>query len=170
MKRRAEALLCCLLTLPMAALAERADRDQPVHIEADRVVIEDARRLATYEGNVVLTQGTLRIAAQRVEVRQDDAGFAHGDARGNPVHFRQRMEGRSDYAEGWAERVEYDGRANVIRLTGKARLKRGEEELRGHLIVYDRASEFYRAEGGAAGAPGRVRAVILPKRDAAAQP
>ena len=57
---RGRALLCCaLLALAATAGAEKADRDKPVNLEADRVTVDDAKQLATFEGNVVLTQGTL---------------------------------------------------------------------------------------------------------------
>jgi lipopolysaccharide export system protein LptA len=170
MKIRAEWFIAGLLAIAPPASAELADRDKPVNIEADRVNIEDARRTAIYEGNVVLTQGTLKLTARRLEVRQDEQGFSSGDAVGAPAHFRQKMEGSALYVEGWAEHIEYDGRAEKIKLTGKAHLKRGEEELRGHLIVYDGKTEFYRAEGGADGKPGRVRAVILPKNATSKKP
>jgi len=52
-------------------------------------------------------------------------------------------------------------------LSGLARLKRGEEELRGSLIVYDAKSEYYQAQGSSNGVRGRVRAVIFPKSGAA---
>jgi len=170
MKRNIEWLLAGWLAIATPAFAELADRSQPVNIEADRVHIIDAGKTALYEGNVVLSQGSLRITAQRIEVRQDAQGFSRGLATGAPVYFRQKMEGRDEIVEGWAERLDYDGRAERIELTGKARLRRGEEEVRGHLIVYDAKTEFYRAEGGPAGAAGRVRAVILPKRGTADKP
>ncbi|MEW5786522.1 MAG: lipopolysaccharide transport periplasmic protein LptA [Pseudomonadota bacterium] len=160
MHRPAELLLClALLATALPALAEKADKDKPVNLEADSLRVDDASRTAVYEGHVVLTQGSLMLTADRIEVRQDGQGFASGDASGKPAYFRQKMDGRNEYAEGWAERIEYDSRAEKLRLTGQARLKRGEEELRGNLIAYEGKSGFYQAQGG----NGRVRAVIRPK-------
>lgn len=155
-------LLVLLAALP--AQAERADRDQPVNVEADRVRLDDARRVAVYEGHVVLTQGSLLITADRIEVRQDERGFSLGEAFGNPVYFRQKMDNSEEYAEGWANQLEYDSRGgDKIKLVGQARLKRGIDELRGNLITYDGATEFFQAQGSANGKTGRVRAVIRPK-------
>lgn len=168
MKRPAELLLLCLVAwaaIP-AAHAERADRDKPINVEADSVRMDDVKKVATYDGHVVLTQGTLMITADRIEVRQDDKGVVSGLATGNPVYFRQKMEASSEYAEGWAERIEYDGQGDKIRLLGQARLKRGIDELRGNLITYDSSSEFFQAKGGTSGASGRVRAVIRPRNNA----
>ena len=145
------------------SLAEKADRDKPINLEADSVRMDDAKRVANYEGHVVMTQGTLMITADRIEVRQDDKGVVSGVASGNPVYFRQKMDASSEFAEGWAARIEYDGQGNKIKLSGQARLKRGIDELRGELITYDSSTEFFQAKGGSSGTSGRVRAVIRPR-------
>ncbi|MBC7204905.1 MAG: lipopolysaccharide transport periplasmic protein LptA, partial [Methyloversatilis sp.] len=54
--------------LSTPARAERADRDKPVNLEADKVTVDDRTRTHTFEGNVVFTQGTLTIKANRVVV------------------------------------------------------------------------------------------------------
>jgi len=165
---RVEWLLGCLLLLAMSAHAEKADKTKPVNLEADSVRVEDAKKTAVYEGHVVLTQGTLMMTADRIDVQQDDQGFSSSDASGKPVYFRQKMDGREEFAEGWAERIVYDSRSDKLKLSGQARLKRGEEELRGNLIIYDGKSEYYQAQGSSDGVRGRVRAIILPKSAAPA--
>ena len=75
-----------------AAHAEKADRDKPVNIEADRVEVDDKKQEAVFEGNVVLTQGTLMLKADRIVVNQGDNGFQSGVAYGNPAYFRQKRE------------------------------------------------------------------------------
>jgi len=162
------ALACCLLAaLAAPAAAERADRDKPVNLEADKVTIDDSKQIALFEGNVVLTQGTLQIRGDRMQVRQDKDGFRHGTTWGSPAHFRQKREGYDEYIEGWAERIEYDGRAESMQMFNRAQLKRGQDEVRGHTISYDAKSEFFQVIGGGSGAAdgpeGRVRAVIQPK-------
>jgi lipopolysaccharide export system protein LptA len=163
------ALLCCFVAaLAAPAAAEKADRDKPVNLEADRVTIDDARQTALFEGNVVLTQGTLQIRGDRMEVRQDKEGFQHGTTWGGPAHFRQKREGFDELIEGWAERIEYDGRAESMQMFNRAQLKRGQDEVRGNYISYDAKSEFFQVTGGAkdaapGGSEGRVRAVIQPK-------
>lgn len=160
---------CFLFSLLLAASvpvwAEKADKDKPVNLESDTARVDDAQKLAIYEGHVVLTQGTLMITADRIDVRQDDRGFSSGEAVGKPIYFRQKIEGRDEYAEGWANRLEYDGRGEKLKLIGQARLKRGEDDIRGNLITYDSKIESFQAQGSISGKPGRVRAVIRPKND-----
>lgn len=148
------------------AQAEKADRDKPIHLEADRVTVDDAKQVATFEGNVVLTQGTMTIRGTRMEMRQDAEGFRRGTAWGNLAYFRQKREGYNEYIEGWAERIEYDSKADKVQLHNRAMLKRGSDEVRGQFIAYDAATEFFQVMGGGAktaGGDGRVRAVMNPK-------
>jgi lipopolysaccharide export system protein LptA len=167
-------LLVGAASLP--AWAERADREKPIHLEADRVTIDDAKKISVFEGNVILTQGTLVIRADRMIVREDQQGFNHGTAFGNLAKFRQKRDGVDEYVEGEAERIEYDGKAERLQLFNRAQMKRGADEVRGSYISYDQPTEFFRVIGAAENAtagspPGRVRAVIQPKsKDAKPEP
>jgi lipopolysaccharide export system protein LptA len=168
--RTAVAAVLCACALAAAPVqADKADREKPIHLEADRVTVDDAKQIATFEGNVVLTQGTLTIRGNRMEVRQDAEGFRQGTTWGNLAYFRQKREGYDEYIEGWAERIEYDGRADKVQLFTRALLKRGADEVRGNYISYDATSELFQVIGGGARAAtasnpeGRVRAIIQPK-------
>src|SRR3982751_159877 len=96
--RRLIVLLLCILVAPMA-YAERADRDKPVNLEADQVTVDDNKQVATFIGNVVLTQGTLVIRGDRMVVQQDAEGFKYGVAYGNLASFRQKREGYDEYID-----------------------------------------------------------------------
>jgi lipopolysaccharide export system protein LptA len=164
------AALCCLMwSTPELALAERADREKPINLEADRVTVDDAKQVATFEGNVVLTQGTLMIRGDRMVIRQDSEGFRHGTTWGNLAYFRQKRDGYDEYIEGWAERIEYDSRIDKAELFTRAMLRRGQDEIRGNYISYDGKTEFFQVIGGGTKAAsannpgGRVRAVMQPK-------
>lgn len=168
MKSFSVILLLALLSSG-SVLAERADRDKPVHLEADRATVENANRTSVFTGNVVLTQGTLIIRADKMVVKEDSSGFRHATAFGNLVSFRQKRDGKDEYIEGWSERMEYDGKADKVQLFKKARLKRGQDEVEGDYISYDAVSEFFQVTGGnektdaQASPAGRVRIVIQPK-------
>ncbi|CAN0238713.1 unnamed protein product, partial [Phaeothamnion confervicola] len=151
------------------AFAERADREKPVNLEADRVDLDDAKKEAVFVGSVTLTQGTLTIKADKIIVKQDAEGFQYGIAYGNPVHFRQKREGSDEYIEGFSERLEYDGKADKMQMFVNARIQRGVDEVRGDYIAYNAVTEFFQVIGGGKAAAttgnpqGRVRAVIQPK-------
>jgi lipopolysaccharide export system ATP-binding protein len=123
--------------------AERADREKPVTLEADRVEIDDAKKEAIFHGNVTLTQGTLMMKADRIIVKQDADGFQYGIAYGNQAYFRQKREGVDEYIEGYADRLEYNGKADKVEMFAKAQIRRGTDEVRGDYIAYNAATEFF---------------------------
>lgn len=153
------------------AIAERADRSQPVNLEADRITIDDARKVHVFEGNVRLSQGSLRIQAARIVVSQDESGFQRGTAEGTPARFEQKREGRDEVVSGQAARIEYDARSERVEFFGQAVVRSGLDEIRGEYIGYDAREERYFAEArqpdGPANTTSRVRATIQPRRQTA---
>jgi lipopolysaccharide export system protein LptA len=160
------AVAAALVAAP--ALAERADRDKPINIEADRMTADEQKQTAVFEGRVVLTQGTFVLRADKLTVRQDAAGFQSGVAVGSPATFRQKRDGVDEWIDGEALRIEYDGKAELVELFEKARINRDKDEVRGNYISYDTRSEVFRVQGAKEAQPasreGRVRMVIQPKK------
>ena len=159
-----------------SAKAEKADREKPTNVEANRMTSDEARRISIFEGNVVLTKGTITVRAERIVVRQDAEGFQYASASGAPVRFRQKgdaVDGQEGvWIDGEALRVEIDEKSERIEMHENARITRDKDEVRGSYILYDQRSEFFSvssAKGAPATAAGeRVRAVIQPKKPAAA--
>ena len=154
------------------ARAEKADRDKPVNIEADRVSVDDVKKVQVFEGKVQLVKGTLIIRAERIVVTQDDDGYQRGVATGTASvqpHFRQKREGQDEYIEGEGDRIEHDAKAEKTEFFNRAWVKSGLDEVRGQFISYDAKTENYFVTSGPNGTralPGsteRVRAVIQPK-------
>jgi lipopolysaccharide export system protein LptA len=169
------ALLPLLFATPIVH-AEQADRNKPIALEADRITIDDLKRIQTLEGNVVLTQGTLSIRADKIVITEDAYGFQHGVALAGPgklVRFRQKREGREGWIDGEAERIEYNTQKEIAELFRRAWIKSGSDQLRGDYIWYDAISERYLATGGArdsknpAAPPSRVSVTLQPKSAAA---
>jgi len=166
-------LILYLVGTAQIAIAERADRDQPVYLEADRATVKDVNkktdsRVSVFTGNVILTQGTLRIVADEVRMKEDSEGFRYATAKGNLVSFRQKRDGIDEYVEGWSKRVEYDTKTDKIELFKQARLKRGSDEVNGDYISYNMTTEFFQVIGNKDQdiknqEESRVRIVIQPK-------
>ena len=164
-------LVLLLLVLAGPALAEKADRDKPTQVEANKMSADDARRLNIFEGEVVVTKGTIRLTAEKLIVRQDAEGFQLATATGKPAKFRQRQDPKPGEKEGiWVEgealRIELDDKNQKIELFDKARVNRGGDEVAGDYIFVDQRADFYQVSSGKSGAgekPGRVKAVIQSK-------
>jgi len=156
-----------------SAQAEKADREKPIDIEADHLAVNDAKKTSVYTGNVILTQGTLEILADKLIVREDREGFQHSTSTGNPTTFKQKMEGKPQYIRGSGLRIEYDGRMDKVQIYEKAWVKRGDDIVYGDYIMYDASSEYAevlsgsKTEASSTAPKGRVRAVIQPKKTVA---
>jgi len=162
----AKMLAAALALASAAASAEQADSTKPTQIEANRMHADDAKRTNTFEGNVVVTRGTLNIRADRIVVRQDADGNQYATATGNPVRFKQRQDPKPPETEGvWlegeAKRIEIDEKAGKIELFDSARVNRGGDEVTGNYILVDQRSDLFTVTPGKG--EGRVRATIQPK-------
>lgn len=158
-----------------AAWAEKADRSRPMTLESDQpCTVSLLKQTSVCSGNVVISQGTLQLRADRLELRETPEGYqmavAIGSA-GKPATYRQKRDGTDEMVEGQAQRIDYDSRAGTLRFEGAAvvRRLRGStvaDEIQGQQIVWDSTAESFSVRGGAATASnpgGRVRAVITPR-------
>ena len=163
----------------LPAQAERADRTKPMSVTSsggNPDTVDLKKHSAVFIGNVIITQGTLEIHADRVEVSEDPdgqrLGFAYGSAE-HPATFRQKRDGDDEYSEGDASRIEYDSAANRVRFVGAAHLRmlKGTvvtDQANAALITYDTASDTIKlgsGEGVAASSAsgGRTTVVFTPK-------
>lgn len=170
-------LAAAVLSFP--AQAERADRNQPMNIEADALRYDDLRQTSVFTGRVVITKGTIVIRGARVDVRQDPEGFQYGVVTAEPgkrAFYRQKREAVDEFIEGEGEVIEYDGKADRVKFIRRAEMRRYRgatvsDEMVGSLITYDNVTEVFTVDGGPASATpgGRVRAVLSP-RDGASAP
>ena len=172
-------LLAVLIGEP--AFAEKADRFKPLNVEADQPGrIDLLNQHVVFNGNVVVTKGTMTIRAGRIEVRETPEGYHSAVAIGaanKPATFRQKRDGVDEWIEGEAERLEYDGKTDTIRFVTNAAVRRLRgstvaDEIAGNVVSYDSIGEVFSVSGGAAATPtnpgGRVRAVLTPREGSAA--
>lgn len=168
------------------AWAERADRNQPMHIEADALRHDEQRQISIFSGNVVLTKGTIVLRGAELQVRQDAQGYQYGvikAAAGKRAFFRQKRDtapgAPQEHVEGEAEQIEYDGRKDDVRLLRRAQLRRYvsgrlNDDITGSLITYNSSTDIFTVDSarapGQSGTTGkRVRAVLSPKNSRSGQ-
>lgn len=163
-----------LAALACTAQAEKGDREKPINIIADRASADEINKVQIFEGNVVLTQGTIMLRTGKLVVTQDADGFQTGVATGGEKglsYFRQKREGKDEYFEGQGERIVYNAREEKTELFSRAWVKSGADEVRGQYISYNALTEQYLATNSAGETKtavgekqARVRAIIQPKK------
>jgi lipopolysaccharide export system protein LptA len=169
---RGSVVIAAALVFCAAAFAEKADRDKPINYQADSGDVNVQTKVGTLTGNVILTQGTLTIHADKIVFRQNADNSVSATAWGNPLTFREKRDGVDEYYEGVAQRAEYDGTKRFLELFDRALLRKGNDEIRSNYISYNADTEYFKAEGrpdtraGAAGEQplgARVRGVFQPQ-------
>jgi lipopolysaccharide export system protein LptA len=179
MNRFSLILLCALQLLGLGyAYAEKADADKPTNVEADKMAYDDVKQVNTFSGGVILTRGTLTMRAGKVVVRKDPAGYQYATLYAEPgsvATFRQKRDGGDNlWIEGQAERIEYDGKTEMVKLYTNAKIRRLDgtkviDEVEGAFISYDTLNEFFSVNNTATGVSkpgaGRVSATIQPRSD-----
>lgn len=175
-------VLAALTGLAGMAHAEKADRAKPMNIEADALRHDELKQTSAFSGRVVMTKGTIVLRGARLEVRQDAEGYQTGVVTaeaGKRAFFRQQRDtapgAPDEFVEGEGEVIEYNGRADTVRLLRRAELRRYQgsslsDEISGATIVYYNLTDVFTVDGqkaasnGAAAPGSRVRAVLAPKK------
>jgi lipopolysaccharide export system protein LptA len=169
------AAACVLACGP--SYAERADALKKILIDADSSVANMVNQGASAEGNVVLTRGTLIMKAGKLNVVADPEGYQFVTllaAPGALATFRQKRDGGPNlWVEGEAEKIEYDDKSDIVKLSGRAKVKnldgtRLTNGAEGAFLSYDSRKEVLTALNTATGQSkvggGRVQITIDPVR------
>lgn len=157
-----------------AAYAEKGDRLKPMVFTSEKEGrIDGVNQRTELLGNVIITQGSLMVRAEKVDVRETRDGYVQAYANGvsgKPVSFRQARDQPGEAIEGQADQLEYDTRTENVRFIGNANVRstRGAavvNEVTGAVIVYNSRTEVFTLEGGSASPNpnGRTRIVMMPR-------
>ena len=170
------ASLTALILVSSGAQARSSDREQPIVIEASAAEADNRAQITVYRGDVIITQGTLRITGDTVWIHYDDANtITKAISVGKPAKFRQLPDDKEDYMTAHADRMEYHADRDVILLLGNARYGEGKDKITAQRIVYDsrkgRVKAGAQADGDettkdkdASRESDRVRITITPKK------
>ena len=131
------------------ASALSTDKQQDMEIEADSAEMDDIKGLTVYRGNVVVTQGSMRITGQTLTVHfneNDDMELAIME--GKPATYRQLPDNSEKYDEAESLRMEYYALKDYIILIDKALVKKPDgSRMTGSRIEYDTVLSQVKAKG-----------------------
>ena len=165
-KRSLLPLLLTLMGLPFSpeATALDSDLDRPIQIVADVAVRDELAGETRYEGNVVLTQGSLVITADTLSISHNVDQADKIVATGKPATLVQQPTPDQAPVDASALRIEYVRSQDLVRLLKNARIAQDGSTLSGSQIDYLVSQRTVRAAGTpGAGGTGRVEVVIPPE-------
>ena len=132
-----------LMTGSQLALALPEDRLQPLKIKAENN-IGNVNGNLTYSGSVVITQGSLKLEADKVETRGDQQTI---DCTGTPASFQLNTE-EYGLITGSAKNLYFDrGKGQLLLSKGAKLTKADGSSTQGNTITYDLTSETWTIEG-----------------------
>jgi len=156
-----------LLVVPLTALAIESDRDQPIRIQADAAMVDEGEGTSVYRGNVIITQGTLQVTADEVEIYTDESEVIQVIAKsdldsGRLAHYEQQTNEERDMVTAEARKITYLVQEERLHLSGKARLQQAGDEFTGELLYYDLKSRIVNLNSS--GGSDRINMTINPKK------
>lgn len=162
LRRISLSVLLAAVAAPAYALS--SDRNQPAELQAKHAQMNNTTGVGVYTGNVVLTQGSMRITADKMTVHTSPGGrLSKVIAEGREATFRQLPDGQDEPVTARAPYMEYRAtEPATVDLRGGAVLSQGKNEFRGEVIHYDVSKELVTAKGGA-GDDERIRITFFPE-------
>ena len=156
-------LISSLFASQVSALP--TDREEPIYVEADAASIDDAKGITVYTGSVKITQGSMILKGDRVELYRDDAGDINQIiSLGKPAHFQQQpqLDQKVTYATG--NKLDYTVSSQFLVITDDAKVTQGADSFTGAKINYDMANAKVKAFSDS-DSNKRVQMVLQPRSD-----
>ena len=154
----------------VSAWALPNDQEQPIRIQADDAQLDDKNGVATYKGDVIITQGSMIVKGNTVTITRTSTGDIDVvTSVGNLAYFEQLQKATDPKpVQAYAVTIQYHAPQNRIVLIDKAKVINDGNTTEGEKIVYDTVKQVAnagRANGANVTAPRpRIDMVIQPKK------
>ncbi|MDO6444790.1 lipopolysaccharide transport periplasmic protein LptA [Colwellia sp. 1_MG-2023] len=150
------------LTLSIAnhAIAAKVDLNEEIKIDASRQAADLKNKIFSYIDDVVITQGSLTIKADLVQVVTESSNNEKTYiAKGQPATFEQVLEdGTPIYLQ--ANEIKYQPEKNTVMISGNAELRQEGSKVSGTIITYNFLTEQVQASSDD---NARVQTVLQPQ-------
>ena len=122
-----------------SVFALSTDKQKDIEIEADSAEMDDLKGVTIYRGDVVVTQGSIRMTGHTMTVHFADSGDMElVIMQGSPATYRQLPDNSETYDEAEALQMEYYALKDYIILKEKALVtKPNGSRMSGKRIEYD---------------------------------
>jgi len=161
-----------LIALTMAAPFSNAldgDREQPLRVIADSAEHNEVSGVTVYTGNVVITQGSMRIEADTVTLKGVDNRVDNMVAVGKPARLQQKPKPEDATMYARAQRIIYFVTEDRVQLIDKASIEQEDSVVNSDEIEYLVKQRIVKAHGGVKGEngekPKRVEFIYTPQKN-----
>ncbi|PKH25821.1 lipopolysaccharide ABC transporter substrate-binding protein LptA [Enterobacterales bacterium CwR94] len=156
-------LASVLFAAALPAFALTGDSEKPVSVTSQNQALDMNGNVATFTGNVIITQGSIKITADKVVVNRPggDSNKTIIDAYGAPATFYQ-MQDNGKPVQGHAQKMHYELAKDFVELTGEAYLEQLDSNVKGDRITYLVKEQKMQAFSNNSGK--RVTTILVPSQ------
>ena len=124
------------------------DSQQDIEIEADTAEMDDVSKITIYRGNVIVTQGSIKMTGHTMTVHFDkNNDMELVIMNGTPATYRQLPDDSKIFDEAEALQMEYYALKNYVILIDQALVTQEGLKFSGKRIEYDTVLSKVKAEG-----------------------
>jgi lipopolysaccharide export system protein LptA len=145
-----------LLSVSQYSLSLPDDRKQAINLSSDRAIYE--KNQGIYIGNVNMSQGSLKIRADKLTIVESDRKVEKVIAEGTPAYFEQQPRADEGVVIATAQRIEYSLQDEEILLQRNASITHQGSKISGDRVVYSGRKQMVVADGGSNDKENRVQA------------
>ena len=129
------------LTAPYLHASASTDAEQEITIFSDRAELDRKTGMVVYQGNVILTQGSLKIESDKLTLLRIDGQLQQAIADGKPARYQQAVGETSELTKASGEQINYFADERTIKINGDAELAQEGNLFSGEQIIYDLNNE-----------------------------
>lgn len=139
-----------LMGVCLSANALPSDANEPIRLLADKATYSERTGITSYSGNVIITQGTLKLTANNITVNLSPSRSINSAvASGSPATMQQVITKEKGLAKGQANKIDYNAVSGIITLKGNAKLVQNGASFAGNVIRYSlKAGDVEATAGG----------------------
>jgi len=123
------------------------DDEQPVYITADSLDIQDQTGISLYQGNVEITQGSLTLNGDSIQIKHPDRAIQSIKVIGQQAKFKRFDPENQSWVNGQADNIFYNAQEKTILLVGNAKVEQaGKHLITGPKLNYDMQNKTLKAQ------------------------
>lgn len=158
-----------LLASATIGYALPTDSQQPINVQADSADLDNNKGILVYRGNVIITQGSMKVLGHTVTItRNKDGEIEMMTSQGNPAYYEQKPSADDPVVKSYARTIQYQVTKKLVILIDNAKVVQNNNVFTGDKIVYDTSRKLISAGNKRSGSvgtkPGRINVVLEPEK------
>lgn len=161
--------LTLLLSITSITYALPTDNQQPINVQADSADLDNNKGILVYRGNVIITQGSMKVLGHTVTITRNKSGeIEMMTSQGSPAYYEQKPSVDDPVVKSYAQTIQYQVAKKLVILIDNAKVIQKNNVFTGDKIVYDTSRKLISAGNKNQATPGtkhsRINVVLEPEK------